>query len=210
MLLLLILQEVFSHAAEESTSDRAQEAMTSLFAEEAATKAATNGTKETTIALSHWGGIGIVVWGIGIRGLGRELMVRWQAALRLLALATLTTMTHLLLIGLVLSIGVVASVLLRLAVVARVALWIAGVVVTELVALLAVLESTLLWRAERILSARWAEALILLRVALLRVLLALTVALLGRITLLLAITLLRVLRAVALATVGVVRSRHGG
>lgn len=147
MLLLLILQEVFSHATEESASDRAQEAVTSLFAEEVATKAATNGSEKTTVALGHRGSVWIVVRGIGIRGLSRELVVWWQAGtLRLLALGS--TLALLLLISLVLSIGVVAAVLLRLAIVARVALWIAGVVSTDLVVLLAVLESALLRRAK--------------------------------------------------------------
>jgi len=96
-----------------------------------------------------------------------------------------------------------------------VALWVARVIGTELVVLLAVLEATLLRRTERVLSARWGKAflrwVLLVAALLLLVLLTLIIALLGRIALLLAISLLRILRAVALtalATVGVVRTGH--
>lgn len=117
-LLLLILQEVFGNAAEESATDCSQEAMASLFAEEAAAEAAANGTEETTIALGHRRSVWIVVRGIGVRGLARKLVVLnlgWQAGT--LALSAVSTLTHLVLISLVLAIGVGAAVLLRLAII---------------------------------------------------------------------------------------------
>lgn len=45
MMLLLVLEKIFSNTAEKSTSDGSEEAMTGLLAEEVATKATTNGTK---------------------------------------------------------------------------------------------------------------------------------------------------------------------
>jgi len=193
MLLLLVLEEVFRDAAEQSTSDRAQEAMSALFAQVVAAEATSDGAKETTITLGHGRSVGVVVRSILIGRLACEFVVG-RNALLLLAL--------LLLVGLVLSVGVISSVLLLLlalvSVVSRVTLRVAGVVGAELVLLLAVLETTLLGRTEGVLTAWWAEALVLrwvLLVALLAaVLLVLIVALLGRIaTLLLAVALLRVL-----------------
>jgi len=214
VLLLLVLQEILRNAAEDGTSDRAQETMAGLFSQVVATKATTKSTEETAITLSHGRSVGVVVGCIWVRRLTGEFVVL-SISRESLALA-LCTHVLLLLVGLILGVGVIAAVLLRalLAIVACVALWVASVVGTELVLLLAVLEATLLRRTERILSARRRETLILRRVLLVallrRVLLTLVIALLRLVTLLMAISLLWVLGAVALAlaAVGIVWSRH--
>jgi len=135
---------------------------------------------------------------------------------------TLLALAHLALVGLILSIGVIAAILLllALAVISWLTLWVASIVGAELVGVLAVLEAALLRWTERVLTARWGEALILWRVlliALLRtvLLLLLAIALLRRISLLLlTVALLRfvlllVVTALA-AAVRVVWTRHDG
>jgi len=200
VVLLLVLQEIFSNATEQSTSNRSQEAMASLFAQEVATEGTASSTKETTITLGHWRSVWVIVRSVGFGGLTRGLRQR----LRL----TLLALTHLVLVGLVLRIRVAAAVLLTLlltlllTVVSWLALRVASVVGAELVGVLTVLETALLRRTEGILTTWWGEALILWRV--------LFVALLRRVSLLLAVTLLRpiLLVVAALATVGIVRTRH--
>jgi len=131
--------------------------MTSLCAEEVASKATADSAEETTITLGHRRSVGVVVGSIWIRRLSGELVVLSiggeTGSLTLLALCSLSTLSHLILVGLVLSVGIGAAVLLLtllllLAVVARMTLRVTSIVGTELVALLAVLEATLLRRTE--------------------------------------------------------------
>jgi len=151
VLLLFVFQEVLRDGTKDGTSNRAQETMSGLLSEKVATKATSNGAEETAITFGHGRGIGIVVGGVGVGRLASELVV-WRNGLAWLSLAWLTLLTHLLLVGLILSIGVVAAILLLrallAAVVSCVALRVARVVGSELVLLLTVLKSTLLGRAE--------------------------------------------------------------
>jgi len=108
VMLLLVLHEVLSDTAENSTSDGAQKAVPSLLAQKVAAEAAANGAEKATVSLVHRRSIGIVVWRVGIGGLSGELVVLniWGKA------GTLTLATHLLLITLVLAICITAAVLL--------------------------------------------------------------------------------------------------
>ena len=172
-MLLLVLGEIFSDRAQDSTADSSEETMTCLLAQEVASEATADGTQKTSIGFVHGRSVGVVVWSIGVAGLRRELVLTdvWLLA----ALAS-----HLLLVCLVLSVGLVAAVALalalalalRLSVVAGMALRIGGVVGTVLAAGLTVLETTLLRGAEGVLATRGTKVLVLLgilRVALLRI-----------------------------------------
>lgn len=135
--------------------------MARLLAHEVASEAATDGTQKTPVGFVHGRSVCVVIWGIGVAGLRGELVLTdvWLLA---------TLAPHLLLVRLVLSVGIVAAVALtlalRLTVVAGVTLGVRGVVGTVLATSLTVLESTLLGRAEGVLTARGAKVLVLLRV----------------------------------------------
>jgi len=150
VLLLLVFHEVLSDTAEKRTANGSQEAVTSFRAEKVTTEATANSTKETTVTLGHRRSIWVVVGSVGIRRLSSELVV-----LGIGRNALLSTLTHLVLVGLILSVGVVATVLLLtlltlllLAVITGMTLRVASVVGTELVVLLTVLETALLRRTE--------------------------------------------------------------
>jgi len=212
----LVLQKVLGDRPEEGAADGAQEAVTGLLAQHVAAEAAGGGAQEAAVGLGHGRGAGVVVGRVRVARLRRELVLLADVVLLTGVFPGLLA-AQLLLVGLVLGIGVVAAVLLRLsataAVVALVALRVAGVVGAKLATGLAVLETAVLRRTERVLAARRAEVLIrrrvLLRVALLRrvLLLAGPVALLavGRLAV---ATLLTVLSALAVVGVGIVRTRH--
>lgn len=216
MVLLLVLDEVLADGTEDSSADGSKEPVVGFTAQDTTANSTTKSSQQASIGLIHGRSIGIVVGGVGVAGLGRKLMLVGIGIL-LAALLTpvLTPLTHLLLIGLVLSVGIIAAVallllLLLLTVISRMALWVAGIVRAVLPPSLAMLEASVLWRAERVLAPRRAIPLVLRRVALLRILLLLLatfVALLGRIAT--AVALLRGL-AVVRARVRIVGTRHGG
>src|ERR1700712_69863 len=69
LVLLLVLQEIFSDAAEQGTSDGSQKTVAGFLAKKMATEGTASGAEETTITLGHGRSRRIVVWGLGVRGL---------------------------------------------------------------------------------------------------------------------------------------------
>jgi len=110
MLLLLVLREILSNAAENSSSDGSQETVTGFLAQEVATEGATCGPEKTAVTLRHRRSIWVEVGGIGLRGLASKFVIRRYA----LTLLAWTALSELLLVSLILGVSVVAAVLLLL------------------------------------------------------------------------------------------------
>jgi len=206
MLLLLVFCKVLSQASQDGTANGAQQAVVCLLAKEVSADTTSDGTQQATLAVGHWRCVGVVIGCIRVARLRAELVL-FDCLVELLWLAALL---HACLVCLVLRVGIVGAsvmlwlllgVLLWLAVVAGVALRIAGVVGTVLAAGLAMLEATGLRRSEGVGAAGRAKGLFGIgRIGLLRVLLL--------VALLRAVALLRGITLVVLA-VGVVGARHG-
>lgn len=143
--------------------------MISFLAEHMATESATNCTQQSSIGFRHGRSVRIVVGGVRIGRLWLKLVlarVRMRAGLLCAA-----SLGQLCLVGLVLSIGVVATAIillvgLWLSVVAWMTLWVARIVCAKLSTSLAVLKATMLGRPKGVLAMRRAKALILRRILL--------------------------------------------
>lgn len=204
----VILHLVLGETAQEAPDHGADEAVALLLSEVVACPGSPQATEEAAVLFAHGRGVGIVVGCVGVGRLGSDL---W----RFLTILSLTGLAHGRLIGLVLSICILAgaTVLLMLLwlivpIIVGVALRIAGPVRACLPIPLAVLEAPGSGRAEGVGAARRCETWIgrLRGIALLlrRILL---IALLERITGLLSVPLLR--RVALLVTlIIIVWTRH--
>lgn len=87
MSLFLILEEILGHTAQDGTTNLrrdllakfvwksptldatycAQEAVVGLLSEESTAQTSSNGTHQASVLIGHWGCIGIIVRGVGIR-----------------------------------------------------------------------------------------------------------------------------------------------
>lgn len=67
MSLFLILEEILGHTAQDGTTNCAQEAVVGLLSEESTAQTSSNGTHQASVLIGHWGCIGIIVRGVGIR-----------------------------------------------------------------------------------------------------------------------------------------------
>lgn len=82
---LLLLQEIFSETASDCATKRAEDAMALLAAKVVTCETAANGAKKTSVLLSHWRSIGVIVGRLWVSRLGCELVVcslclRWSTA----------------------------------------------------------------------------------------------------------------------------------
>lgn len=110
VLLLVILQKVLGQTAQYTAANCTQEPMSCLLAEHVSCDAAADGAQQAAFAFSHWRRVGVVVGRIRVARLRRELLflLRCVGVVGRLLLVVLAG-CQALLIHLVLSVGVVAS-----------------------------------------------------------------------------------------------------